>query len=196
VHPSYDKPPAHLGYAVKMTPRASLLLTLAFTTLSTLVDGLRYDPQFVDYNINTNTTAVNPLDYWGQRDSPNYTPSPKSWRFPVYTLFIDRYVNGDPTNDNANGTLFEHDPASNQLRHGGDLQGLVDSLDYIQGMGIKAIYIAGSPFINMPWGSDAYSPLDLTLLDQHFGTVTEWQSAIDEIHKRDMYIIMDHTMAT
>jgi alpha-1,3-glucan synthase len=55
----------------------------------------------------------------------------------MYTLFIDRWVNGDPTNDNANGTLFEHDPASNQMRHGGDIQGLVDSLDYIQGMGIK-----------------------------------------------------------
>lgn len=157
MHPSYDKPPAHLGYAVKMTPRASLLLTLAFTTLSTLVDGLRYDSTFVDYNINKNITAVNPLDYWGERDSPNYTPSPASWRFPVYTLFLDRFVNGDPSNDNANGTLFEHDPGSNQLRHGGDLQGLIDSLDYIEGMGIKAIYIAGSPFINQPWGADSYS---------------------------------------
>jgi alpha-1,3-glucan synthase len=46
-------------------------------------------------------------------------------------------VNGDPSNDDANGTVFEHDPTSNQLRHGGDLAGMVDSLDYLQGMGIK-----------------------------------------------------------
>jgi alpha-1,3-glucan synthase len=36
-----------------------------------------------------------------------------------------------------NGTAYEHDPNSNQMRHGGDLQGLVDTLDYLQGMGIK-----------------------------------------------------------
>jgi len=46
-------------------------------------------------------------------------------------------VNGDPTNDNINGTFFEHDTDSTQLRHGGDLQGLVDTLDYLHGMGIK-----------------------------------------------------------
>ena len=46
-------------------------------------------------------------------------------------------MNGDPTNDNINGTLFEHDIQSNQMRNGGDLQGLIDSLDYLAGMGIK-----------------------------------------------------------
>lgn len=49
----------------------------------------------------------------------------------------DRWVNGDPSNDNANGTVFEQDIQSTQLRHGGDIQGLIDSLDYIAGMGIK-----------------------------------------------------------
>lgn len=139
-----------------MLPRASWLLTLA---ISTLVHGLIYDPELVDYNLNTQQNATDPLDYWGQRDTKsfNYTPSPENWRFPVYTLFLDRWVNGDPTNDNANGTIYEQDPHSNQMRHGGDLQGLVDSLDYISGMGIKAIYIAGSIFINQPWGADSYS---------------------------------------
>lgn len=137
-----------------MMSRASLLLTLA---ISTLVHGLHYDPDFDQYNLNKAQDATSPLKYWGERGSFTYTPSPQNWRFPVYTLFLDRWVNGDPTNDNANGTLFEHDPNSNQMRHGGDLQGLVDSLDYIQGMGIKAIYIAGSIFINQPWGADSYS---------------------------------------
>ncbi|KAK3936421.1 hypothetical protein QBC46DRAFT_357497 [Diplogelasinospora grovesii] len=176
--------------------RTAWLLTLVQQL--TLVLGLRYDPDptIAPYNLNTNQSATDPLDYWGQRDGHTYTTSPGNWRFPIYTLFLDRYVNGDPTNDNANGTIFEQDILSNQLRHGGDLQGLVDSLDYIQGMGIKAIYIAGSPFINQPWGSDSYSPLDMTLLDFHFGDVAEWQAAVDEIHKRGMYVILDHTMAT
>ena len=65
------------------------------------------------------------------------TVQPDNWRFPFYTLFLDRFVNGDPTNDNINGTVFEHDLDSNQMRHGGDLQGLLDTLDYLQGIGIK-----------------------------------------------------------
>jgi alpha-1,3-glucan synthase len=41
------------------------------------------------------------------------------------------------SNDDANGTAYEHDLISNQFRNGGDVKGLVDSLDYLQGMGIK-----------------------------------------------------------
>ena len=40
-------------------------------------------------------------------------------------------MNGDPANDDINGTVFEHDITSNQLRYGGDLAGLLDSLDYL-----------------------------------------------------------------
>jgi alpha-1,3-glucan synthase len=48
----------------------------------------------------------------------------------------------------------------------------------------------------MPWKSDSYSPLDFTLLDHHFGKLAEWRAAIDEIHKRGMYILMDNTFST
>ncbi|KAJ4412539.1 hypothetical protein N0V85_003674 [Neurospora sp. IMI 360204] len=171
---------------------AAVLLTLV---LATLVQGLRYDPDYVDYNLNQNKDAVNPLDYSAPKRD-NYTASPKHWQFPFYTLFLDRFANGDPTNDSINGTVYEQDPTSNQLRHGGDVQGIIDSLDYIQGMGMKAIYIAGSPFINLPWGVDSYSPIDLTLLDMHYGTIKDWQRMVDEIHKRDMYVMIDHTFST
>lgn len=113
-------------------------LLLAAGVLVALVQGLRYDPAFADYNLNQNQQAINPLDFSGDRGKGfAYWESPKDWRMPTYTLFLDRYANGDPSNDNANETVFEQDITSNQLRHGGDLQGLIDSLDYIQGMGIK-----------------------------------------------------------
>ncbi|KAH8900941.1 alpha-1,3-glucan synthase [Thozetella sp. PMI_491] len=171
-------------------------LILSLGLRAQLVRSLRYDPQYIDHNLNQNQTAVNPLDYNGRWDNHTFTPSPTNWRFPFYTLFLDRYVNGDPSNDNANGTAFEQDITSTQLRHGGDIQGVIDSLDYIQGMGIRGIYIAGSPFINQPWQSDSYSPLDHTLLDAHFGDIIEWRRAIDEIHKRGMYVLLDNTVAT
>jgi alpha-1,3-glucan synthase len=136
---------------------AATVLPLLLAILAPLAQALQFDPAFVDYNLNQNQQATNPLDYSASRPGHTYFPSPDNWRFPFYSLFLDRYANGDPSNDNANGTVFEQDLTSNQLRHGGDLQGLVDSLDYIQGMGIKGIYIAGSAFLNLPWGVDSYS---------------------------------------
>ena len=60
----------------------------------------------------------------------------------------------------------------------------------------QGLYLAGSPFINQPWAADSYSPLDLTLLDHHFGDIAAWRNAITEIHSRGMYVIMDNTMST
>ncbi|KAH8691393.1 alpha-1,3-glucan synthase Ags2 [Talaromyces proteolyticus] len=155
-----------------------------------------YDEDLVDYNLNENKTASTPADYWGQWPNHQYHPSPENWRFPIYTLFLDRFVNGDPSNDNINGTNYEHDLSSTQMRHGGDVLGMVDTLDYLQGMGIKAIYLAGTVLMNQPWGFDGYSALDTTLLDQHYGDLATWRSAITEIHKRGMYVIFDNTLAT
>lgn len=109
-----------------------------FSLLASTGLSLRYDPAEVDYNLNTNKDAINPLDYSGEWEGHEFNPSPKNWRFPFYTFFLDRFVNGDPSNDDANGTVYEHDTNNNQYRHGGDLKGLVDTLDYLQGMGIKA----------------------------------------------------------
>lgn len=113
-----------------------LLASLLFLAAS-IVSAWKFDAREVDYNLNQNQAATNPLDYTGKWDGHVYHPSPDNWRFPFYTLFLDRFVNGDPSNDNANGTVFEHDPNDTQMRHGGDVTGLVDTLDYIQGMGIK-----------------------------------------------------------
>ncbi|KAL4897915.1 hypothetical protein BDV59DRAFT_198175 [Aspergillus ambiguus] len=156
-----------------------------------------YEESLVEYNLNANKDTTDPAQYthieWPDHE---YHPSPKSWRFPFYTLFLDRFVNGDPTNDNINKTLFEHDLDSNQMRHGGDAVGLVDTLDYLQGMGVKGIYLAGTILMNQPWGSDGYSILDTTLLDQHYGTIQTWRDVITEIHNRGMYVLFDNTIAT
>jgi alpha-1,3-glucan synthase len=61
---------------------------------------------------------------------------------------------------------------------------------------LQGIYLAGTVHINQPWAADSYSPLDLTLLDHHFGNITAWRETIDDIHSRGMYIIFDNTMST
>lgn len=116
----------------------SAFLILSF--LSVYAFCWPYDEPLAKYNLNENKTAAGPIDYWGAWPDHEYHPSPDNWRMPTYTIFLDRISNGDPTNDDINGTAFEHVVNSNQMRHGGDLDGLIDTLDYIEGMGFKVSF--------------------------------------------------------
>jgi alpha-1,3-glucan synthase len=78
--------------------RGQWLLPLALSALG--AQALRYDERYVDWNLNMNQDAVDPLDYFTVYDNHTYHPSPDNWRFPFYSFFMDRFVNGDPSNDN------------------------------------------------------------------------------------------------
>jgi alpha-1,3-glucan synthase len=127
------------------------LLSLASLTLAS-----PYRDDLVQYNINTNQNAQSPLEYTTSRQNTTYTPSPQNWReLPCYTILLDKFADGDPSNNDFFGTMFEYDWRETQLRYGGDLKGLVSKLDYLYGMGIKCIFISGTPFINMIWQADS-----------------------------------------
>jgi alpha-1,3-glucan synthase len=94
---------------VTMFERVALMFGLFLSLFIALSSALRFEQQFVGYNLNQNQTAVDVSDYYGTWVNHTYQPSPSNWRFPFYTLFLDKYANGDPTNDDINGTVFEHD---------------------------------------------------------------------------------------
>ena len=135
----------------------SLLTAFLIPTINTL----RYDPAYVKWNLNQAKNAVDPLDYTGIWENHQFHPSPSNWRMPFYTIMLDRWVNGDPTNDNANGTIFEQDVGETQLRNGGDILGLKDSLDYLQGMGIKVPLALPSLFGRVLMVGDLFSRYDI-----------------------------------
>ncbi|WWD19870.1 hypothetical protein CI109_104338 [Kwoniella shandongensis] len=173
------------------------LFTLLLTALS--VAGHIYNESLDPWNINKNKDSAGVLDFTTTRDNTTYTPSPENWRsLPTYTLLLDKWIDAKPDNNDFFGLRYEYDMLETQLRAGGDAAGLMDArgLDYLQAMGYKAIYIAGTNFINMPWQSDGYSAIDFTLLDPHYGTLQEWVDLIDELHRRGMYIILDFTVGT
>lgn len=176
--------------------RQALFLVAAFWFLTAIVQGFPYDAAQLSWNLNQAQNATSPLDYWGEWENHTFNPSPDNWRMPTYALSLDRYADGQPANNDANGTQFEYNWMSNQFRFGGDVKGLKNSLDYIHGMGIKTIYLMGSPFINQPWAPDSYSPLDLTVIDHHHGRIEEWRELITAIHERGMYVLLDNTMGT
>ncbi len=121
----------------------------------------------------------------------------------VYFVLPDRFENGDRTNDRGGiaGTPLDHgyDPAHKGFYHGGDLAGLTARLDYIQDMGITAIWFApvfankpvqGSPG-NESAGYHGYWVADFTRIDPHFGSNEEFRSFVDAAHARGMKVYMD-----
>jgi alpha-1,3-glucan synthase len=133
-------------------------LLAVLSTFLFLVLASPYDDLLANYNINTNKAAQSVLDYDTSRPNQTYTPSPQNWRsLPVYTILLDKWADGDPTNNDYFNTTFEYDYRETQLRFGGDLKGLRAKLDYLYGMGIRVVFMSGTPFLNMLWQADSKS---------------------------------------
>jgi glycosidase len=121
----------------------------------------------------------------------------------IYFVLPDRFENGDPSNDRGQikGGVFDHgfDPTHKGFYHGGDLKGLTAKLDYIQGMGVTAIWFApvfkNKPVQGKPGeesaGYHGYWVTDFTSVDPHFGTNAEFKAFVDAAHARGMKVYMD-----
>ena len=124
----------------------------------------------------------------------------------IYFVLPDRFANGDTANDLGgypNDRLVSgYDPTHKGFYHGGDLKGLTEKLDYIQGMGVTAIWFAPI-FKNKPVQGDPGNPgsfsagyhgywvTDFTQVDPHFGTNEEFEAFVDAAHARGMKVYMD-----
>ena len=128
-----------------------------------------------------------------------------------YFVMADRFANGDPTNDTggfavpddvpAEEAKFFHgfDPTDTAYFHGGDLQGIIDQLDYIEGMGTTAIWLTPS-FKNKPVqgvgdtrsaGYHGYWITDYTVIDPHLGTNDDMRALVDLAHDRGIKVFFD-----
>ena len=107
----------------------------------------------------------------------------------IYQVITDRYYNGDPSNDNADGN---YDPAgdSGTSVHGGDFKGLEKKLDYIKGLGATAIWI--SPIVvNANGEFHGYAGRDFFNVDPHWGSLADLQHMIQAAHARGLLVIDD-----
>ncbi len=121
----------------------------------------------------------------------------------IYFVLPDRFANGDTKNDTGGikGDRLKHgfDPTHKGFYQGGDLKGLTQKLDYLQSMGITAIWFAPI-FKNKAVqggkgqetaGYHGYWITDFTSVDPHFGTNAEFKTFVDAAHKRGMKVYMD-----
>ncbi len=124
-----------------------------------------------------------------------HVPSPAWEDQVIYFLMLDRFADGDPMNNDQGGS--EYDQKDTRKFSGGDIQGLIDHLDYIQNMGATAIWIT-PPVANQWWdieigfsGYHGYWAENFKKIDKHFGNLELYQQLSHEIHKRGMYLIQD-----
>ena len=111
----------------------------------------------------------------------------------VYLIMPDRFANGDKTNDVIKGmteTTLNRD--SMYHRHGGDIQGIINNLDYLQDLGVTALWINPLLTNDQPKTSyHGYANTENYHIDPRYGTNELYKKLIDELHKRGMKMVKD-----
>ena len=107
----------------------------------------------------------------------------------IYQILVDRFANGDPNND------FRVEPSAPARYHGGDWQGIIDRLGYLEALGVTALWIspvvknveedAGFASYHGYWTFDFLRP------NPHFGDLLELRALVDAAHERGMLVILD-----
>lgn len=111
----------------------------------------------------------------------------------MYLITPDRFANGDPSNDVMKGfNNTELDRTDGHVRHGGDLQGILDHLDYIEDLGINALWL--NPVLEANEFKEPYHGYAITdhyAIDPHYGDLDVYGSLLNEMKKREMKMVMD-----
>jgi len=110
----------------------------------------------------------------------------------VYLIFPDRFANGDPSNDNV--ASMREGLARDSLvgRHGGDLKGISDHLDYVQDLGVTAVWL--NPELENDQTRESYHGYAVTdhyRVDRRFGSNEQFRALVQECHRRKIKVVRD-----
>jgi glycosidase len=119
----------------------------------------------------------------------------------VYLIMPDRFSNGDPSNDRIPGYLDSiSDRSNSSAHHGGDIQGVINHLDYLKDLGITSVWMCPVTENDMPWeeepggaisGYHGYWITNHYKIDKRYGGAEAYKKLTDEAHKKGMKIIQD-----
>ncbi len=104
-----------------------------------------------------------------------------------YQIFVDRFANGDSTNDPPGIVPWGSPPTRNNF-FGGDFQGILDHLPYLKNLGITALYL--TPIFKAP-SNHKYDCSDYLTIDPSFGSYQLFRQFVDEVHSRGIRIVLD-----
>ncbi|NOU92067.1 alpha-glycosidase [Paenibacillus sp. LMG 31456] len=104
-----------------------------------------------------------------------------------YQIFTDRFFNGDSSNDPEGAALWGEQPTW-ENSFGGDLQGIIDKLDYLSDLGVNALYL--TPIFDAP-SNHKYDTVDYTKVDPSFGDNELLRKLVDTCHSKDIRVMLD-----
>lgn len=110
----------------------------------------------------------------------------------IYLIMPDRFANGDPSNDSHPATIEKVNRNFPGGRHGGDIQGIINHLDYIKELGATAIWT--TPLLednDTTYSYHTYGQSDLYKVDPRYGTNADFVRMVEEAHKRGLKILKD-----
>ncbi|MES2575057.1 MAG: glycoside hydrolase family 13 protein [Bacteroidota bacterium] len=111
----------------------------------------------------------------------------------IYLLMPDRFSNGNPNNKNDTSTTEKYNRKLPEGRHGGDIQGIINHLDYIQELGATTVWSTPLCEDNDPICSyHTYAQSDVYKIDPRYGTNEDYVQLASEMHKRKMKLVMDY----
>ena len=115
----------------------------------------------------------------------------------LYMLMPDRFADGDPNNNDIKGLYtYKTDRSQPSLRHGGDLEGIRQHLDYFKELGVTALWFTPVLENNSPDGNGSstyhgYATTDYYRVDPRFGTNEEYKRLCDEALSKGLKVVMD-----
>jgi glycosidase len=111
----------------------------------------------------------------------------------LYLIMPDRFANGDPSNDQIEMQMpYKVDRNDPNARHGGDLKGISDRLDYLSDLGVTAIWLNPVLENDMEGGSyHGYATTDYYRVDPRFGSNEDYKTLIIDAHAKGMKVVMD-----
>lgn len=106
-----------------------------------------------------------------------------------YQIFPDRFNNGDPSINPENVQLWNSSEKPTPLsRYGGDLQGIIDRLDYLVELGVNAVYL--NPIFDSP-SNHKYDTTDYYKIDPTFGDLDTFKKLVQQAHERGIRVVLD-----
>lgn len=111
----------------------------------------------------------------------------------LYLIMPDRFANGNPENDVV-GEMREKkvDHTDSFARHGGDIQGISNHLDYIADLGVTAIWLNPTQENDMESGSyHGYAITDYYQIDKRFGSNEDFCALVEKAHEKNLKVVMD-----
>ncbi|MBN8623702.1 MAG: glycoside hydrolase family 13 protein [Flavobacteriales bacterium] len=145
-------------------------------------------------NLKNGKKLVNSFDYELKKRNPN-SVSRNSFtsKDVMYLIMPDRFANGDYSNDSQPNLTEKANRNLPSGRHGGDLRGIIKNLDYLQNLGVTALWLTPANEDNEKQTSyHGYAQTDLYKIDGRYGTNEEYLELSRQLQKRGMMLIQDY----